>query len=209
MRKRFFLGAMMIATLGSYRTVSAIPFSSQPVAVGRCYREGQIRKRSEYWKAEACLWYTANWGVRTLTWQGIPEAVQPCEPLGFRRFLDLVCTNVVSDSLGNRGDIWIATVPKMSSSRAGAQHLAKVMSRAGFSCYDDLPEGHEAQLDQYRRVGLSVKWLKKGGAGCYAYRVAMKGRTWYVYPGGQCVNKEILRGCVNHFSVYAALPSTG
>jgi len=168
-----------------------------------CNKERQVRNRSESLFVEACLPYFSNTGRRSLVWMKIPEATQPCEfgsKMDKYKFLDLTCSKYTT-ALGDVGWFWIANVPKFKTTRAAASHVAKVLSRAGYRFNWDIVDGLAAQIKRYSQSGVSVKRYNRNWQQRAYYGVSVKGKTLYVIQGGECIPREIMRGCMNHHYV--------
>jgi hypothetical protein len=183
----------------STQTLDAASMSASKI----CNKENQVRNRSESLFVEACLPYFSNSGRKTLAWMNIPEAAQPCEfgsKMNNYKFLDLTCSKS-TNALGDVGWNWIANVPKFKSVRAAASHVAKVLSRAGYRGNWDIIDGLAAQIDRYSKSGVSVKRYNRNWQGRAYYRVSVNRESLYVLQGGECIPREILRGCMNHHYV--------
>jgi hypothetical protein len=113
------------------------------------------------------------------------------------KFLDLTCTKHTS-ALGDVSWYWIAGVPNFKSVKASANHLVKILSRAGGRCNWDIVEGLGMQLRRFLQHGVTVKRLNKRFPNCTYYKVAFKKKILFVYEGGERVPRETLRGCSNH-----------
>lgn len=165
----------------------------------RCTKERQVRNRPDALFVEACLPYYSNTGSKSLTWTNIPEAAQPCggSKMNNYKFLDLTCSKYTT-ALGDVGWFWIANVQKFKTARAAASHVAKVFSRAGYRGNWDIVDGLAAQIEQYSKSGVSVKRYNRNWQGAAYYRVTVKRESMFVYQGGECIPREILRGCKNH-----------
>lgn len=188
-------------------SISGIPTQSLEVAAKpsalQCRNERQVRNRSEILHVEACLPYFSNSGRKSLTWMQIPQAAQPCEfgsKMHNYKFLDLTCSWYTT-ALGDVGWLWIANVPKFKSVRDAASHVAKVLSRSGYRGNWDIIDGLLAQIDRYSKSGVSVKRLNKNSQQRAYYRVSINRESLYVLQGGECIPREILRGCMNHHYV--------
>lgn len=116
------------------------------------------------------------------------------------KFLDLTCSKYTT-ALGDVGWNWIADVPKFKSVRAAAAHVAKVFSRAGYRYNWDILDGLAAQIDRYSKSGVSVKRYNRNWQQRAYYRVSVNQESLYVLQGGECIPREILRGCMNHHYV--------
>jgi hypothetical protein len=116
------------------------------------------------------------------------------------KFLDLTCTKYTT-ALGDVGWFWIANVPKFKTTRAAASHVAKVLSRAGYRFNWDIVDGLAAQIKRYSQSGVSVKRYNRNWQGPAYYRVTVERQSMFVYQGGECIPREILRGCMNHHYV--------
>jgi len=133
----------------------------------------------------------------------IPESAQPCEfgsKMNNYKLLDLTCSKYTT-ALGDVGWFWIANVPKFKTARAAASHVAKVLSRAGYRGNWDIIDGLAAQIERYTKSGVSVKRYNRNWQGRAYYRVTVKQKSIFVYQGGECIPREILRGCMNHHYV--------
>jgi hypothetical protein len=189
---------LSIASIGS---ISAKSLDAATVsATQRCSKERQVREMiSRYGETftEACLPYFSNTGLRSLTWTELPRPTQFCESkMQNYKFLDLTCTKHTS-ALGDVSWYWIAGVPNFKSVKASANHLAKILSRAGGRCNWDIVEGLGMQLRRFLQHGVTVKRLNKRFPNCTYYKVAFKKKILFVYEGGECVPRETLRGCSN------------
>lgn len=186
--------------------VLAIPDNQPAFASGRCSTERAVKPGRIHY--QACLPYVANTGRQTLAWTDIPKPTQGCggdEMEGYK-FLDLVCTKATISSLGDVGWVWIANVPQFKSVRTAAVHLAKVLSRAGYRCNWELVEGLGPQLRKYSERGVSVKRFNKRSQMCTYYQVKFKKQSLFVYEGGECTAREVVRGCFSHHLVSSELP---
>ena len=186
--------------------VLVIPDIQPAFATGRCSTERVVKPgRIRY---QACIPYFSNTGHQSLTWTDIPEPTQGCGSSRMRgyEFLDLVCTKVTISSMGDVGWVWIANVPRFKSVRSAAGHLAKILSRAGYRCNWDLVEGLGAQLRMYSQRGVSVKRFNKRGPGCAYYKVEFKKQSLFVFEGGECIPREVVRGCFSHHLVTTEAP---
>jgi len=184
--------------------ISTQPLEAATMSASRmCTKERQVRNRPESLFVEACLPYFSNTGRRGLVWMNIPEAAQPCE-FGFKmnnyKFLDLTCSKYTT-ALSDVGWFWIANVPKFKTARAAASHVAKVLSRAGYRGNWDIVDGLAAQIKRYSQSGVSVKRYNRNWQRPAYYRVTVKRESMFVYQGGECIPREILRGCMNHHYV--------
>jgi len=200
MTKRILLCILLsIVLIGG---ITSQPLDAATMSTSRkCNKERQVRNRSESLFVEACLPYFSNTGRRSLVWMEIPQAAQPCK-FGSKmvkyKFLDLTCskhTSVLGDGF------WIANVPKFKTASAAASHVAKILSRAGYRYNWDIVDGLAAQIKRYSQSGVSVKRYNRNWRGPAYYRVTVKRKSMFVYQGGECIPREILRGCMNHHYV--------
>ena len=202
MRKRVSLFVFLcVVSIGGI-PMQSLEAATKP-AVLQCRKERQVRNRSESLFVEACLPYFSNSGRKSLAWMNIPEVAQPCEfgsKMNNYKFLDLTCSKSTT-ALGDVGWYWIANVPKFKTVRAAASHVAKVLSRAGYRGNWDGIDGLAAQIDRYSKSSVSVKRYNRNWQGRAYYRVSVNRESLYVLQGGECIPREILRGCMNHHYV--------
>jgi hypothetical protein len=201
MRRLILCALLSTASIGiiSAEPLDAATKSAFPI----CTKERQVRNRSESLFVEACLPYFSNSGRRSLVWMRIPFATQPCEfgsKMDKYKFLDLTCSKNTT-ALGDVGWSWIANVPKFKTTRAAASHVAKILSRAGYRGNWDIIDGLAAQIKRYSQSGVSVKRYNRNWQQRAYYGVSVKGKTLYVLQGGECIPREIMRGCMNHHYV--------
>jgi hypothetical protein len=197
------ISLVVFLSIISISGVSAKPLDAATISASkRCNKERQVRNRPESLFVEACLPYFSNSGRKSLIWTNIPEATQPCggSKMNNYKFLDLTCSKY-TNALGDVGWLWIANVPKFKTARAAASHVAKVLSRAGYRGNWDIVDGLAAQIERYSKSGVSVKRFNRNWQGAAYYRVTVKRESMFVYQGGECIPREILRGCVNHHYV--------
>lgn len=201
MAKRVSLFVFLFVVLISAVPTQSLEAATKPAAL-QCRKERQVRNRSESLFVEACLPYLSNSGRESLAWTNIPEAAQPCggSKMNNYKFLDLTCSKSTT-ALGDVGWYWIANVPKFKSVRAAASHVAKVLSRAGYRYNWDIIDGLAAQIHRYAKSGVSVKRYNRNWQGRAYYRVSVNRESLYVLQGGECIPREILRGCMNHHYV--------
>ncbi len=197
------ISLVVFLSIISISGVSAKPLDAATISASkRCNKERQVQNRPESLFVEACLPYFSNSGRKSLIWTNIPEATQPCggSKMNNYKFLDLTCSKHIS-AIGDVGWFWIANVPKFKTVQAAASHVAKVLSRAGYKGNWDIIDGLAAQIKKYSKSGVSVKRYNRNWQKIAYYGVSVKGRTLYVLQGGECMPREISRGCVNNHYV--------
>ena len=198
MTKRISLFVFLCVVSFSGIPTQSLEAATKPTVL-QCRKERQVRQVSRYEEVsmEACLPYFSNTGRRTLAWTEIPSPTQFCgSKMSNYKFLDLTCTKFTS-GLGDVNWYWIATVPKFKSVNAAANHLVKILSRAGSRCNWDIVEGLGMQLRRFAQQGATVKRLNKRFPNCTFYKVTFKNADLFVFEGGECPPREIPRGCSN------------